>query len=61
MATSDELILARKLLQTIGVPQSQDSLSDQAKDCVPLLEAIGYYDLADHLRETLVQNIRKDF
>lgn len=53
MASSGELVLARKLLQALSVRQSQGSLESQARDSIPLLEAMGYYDLADHLRTLL--------
>lgn len=49
MASSGDLVLARKLLQALNVHQSQGSLVSQARDAIPLLEAMGYYDLADHL------------
>ena len=42
MATTDQLVMARKLLQAVDAGQSQGSLLSQAKDCIPLLEAMGY-------------------
>lgn len=50
MAADGTLALAVKLLRALGASQSQGSLVSQARDCAPVVEALGYYDLADHLR-----------
>lgn len=31
-------------------PQAQSSLAEQAADCAYIVQALGYYDLADHLK-----------
>lgn len=51
MAALSTIELARKLLELLEAPQSQGSLESQAEDCYPIVEALGYYDLADHLRK----------
>jgi len=51
MATSNKLELAVKLLRQLDTGQSQGSLVSQAHDCAAVVEALGYYDLADYLRE----------
>jgi len=52
MASIDKLALAVRLLRALQVMgQSQGSLTSQARDCAPVVEALGYYDLADHLRQ----------
>lgn len=50
MASHSKLELAVKLLRQLGAHQSQGSLASQAGDCAPVVEALGYYDLADYLR-----------
>lgn len=50
MAAHGTLELARKLLLALDAGQSQAALTGQAADCAPIVEALGYYDLADHLR-----------
>lgn len=52
MASTDTLLLARKLLAALNAYQSQGSLTSQARDVWPLLEALGYYDIADYLKDT---------
>lgn len=51
MATDETLKLARRLLIALGAQQAQVSLSRQARDCAPIVEALGYYDLGNHLRD----------
>lgn len=51
MATQSDLHLARKLLMQLDTYQSQGSLVSQAHDCAPVVESLGYYDLADFLRK----------
>lgn len=50
MATRNTLDLAARLCKQLDTNQSQGSLASQAEDCAPIVEALGYYDLADHLR-----------
>lgn len=50
MATTGDLERAVKILRALEAGQSQGSLLSQASDCAPVVEALGYYDLADHLR-----------
>jgi hypothetical protein len=50
MAAQSDLKMAVKLLRVLNAPQSQGSLMSQAEDCAPVVEALGYYDLADFLR-----------
>lgn len=50
MASTGTLDQARKLLVTLEARQAQGSLASQALDCAPIVDALGYYDLADHLR-----------
>ena len=50
MAPRGTLNLATRLLRELQAGQSQGSLTSQANDCAPIVEALGYYDLADHLR-----------
>ena len=50
MASQGNLALAVRLLRALESYQSQGSLTSQAADCAPVVEALGYYDLADHLR-----------
>lgn len=49
MTTTGNLQIARKLLLALEAGQSQGSLTSQAIDCIPIIEALGYYDLADFL------------
>lgn len=51
MAEPGDLITARRLVQALDLPQSQASLASQMKDCIPIIESLGYYDLADFLRK----------
>ena len=51
MATKSDLDLARKLVLALDVYQSQGSLFSQVTDCIPIVEALGYYDLVDYLRD----------
>ena len=50
MAAHSTLAVARRLLLALEANQSQGSLATQAKDCAPVVEALGYYDLADYLK-----------
>jgi hypothetical protein len=50
MATEEQLRTARRLMQALEPRQCQDALVAQAQDCWPIVEALGYYDLADHLK-----------
>ena len=50
MASHGSLDVARRLLLALDCAQSQAGLNGQASDCAPIVEALGYYDLADHLR-----------
>lgn len=50
MASTGNLRLAVSLLRCLNTAQSQGSLASQASDCAPVVEALGYYDLADYLR-----------
>lgn len=50
MAASSTLAHAVRLMQTLDAYQSQGSLASQARDCAPVVAALGYYDLADYLR-----------
>lgn len=49
MANDMHLKTARKILLALEAYQSQASLASQARDCAPIVEALGYYDLADYL------------
>jgi hypothetical protein len=51
MASVSTIELASRLLCQLGAPQSQGSLTSQAHDCAPLVQALGYYDLADFLAQ----------
>ena len=53
MASTDKLHLAARLLCQLEAPQSQGSLASQANDCWPIVQALGYYDLADHLKRMI--------
>lgn len=50
MASNGLLTTARRVLLALEAGQSQGSIFSQAEDCAPIVEALGYYDLADHLR-----------
>lgn len=50
MATTGTLHLAARLVAQLDAPQSQGSITSQARDCWPIVQALGYYDLADHLK-----------
>lgn len=50
MASRGDLDRAVRIIRALGPGQSQASLVSQALDCAPVVEALGYYDLADHLR-----------
>lgn len=50
MAAMSDLELAERLVAQLNAHQSQGSLSSQANDCWPIVQALGYYDLADHLK-----------
>lgn len=52
MASQSDLDLALRLVKQLRCSQSQGSLVSQAIDCNPIIEALGYYDLADFLRGT---------
>ncbi len=49
MASLGNLNLAVALLRQLDTRQTQASLSSQASDCAAVVEALGYYDLADYL------------
>jgi hypothetical protein len=51
MASDSTLKLARRLILALGAHQSQGALASQAKDCAPIVEALGYYDLGNYLRD----------
>ena len=57
MASVDKLNHAVELMRTLHANQSQGSLVSQASDCAPVVEALGYYDLADYLR---MMDVRED-
>lgn len=50
MAALSDLELAERLVTQLNAHQSQGSLASQANDCWPIVQALGYYDLADHLK-----------
>lgn len=50
MASKGTLDMAARILCQLGAAQSQGSLVSQAHDCADVVQALGYYDLADHLR-----------
>jgi hypothetical protein len=41
------------VVKALGIPQSQDSLWAQTIEALPVVEAMGLYDLADFLRKSL--------
>jgi len=51
MASAGTLKTARGILLALEAGQSQGSIASQAADCIPIVEALGYYDLADHLKD----------
>lgn len=57
MTASGTLQTARRILLALDAGQSQGSLASQAADCAPIVEALGYYDLADHLRRNIANAI----
>lgn len=50
MAAHGTLELARRLVEQLDATPSSATLSGQARDVAPIVDALGYRDLAAHLR-----------
>lgn len=46
----------RRLMETIGQAQRQDSLHDQLRDLIPIANQNGMYDAADYLQHVIESN-----